>query len=153
MLNFPFYNKHANHIFLDKNLRDYTNKSNFVSFNKFTEQHKNTNTNTNKTPNNSLLSASLINYRNYSDSFANNENHDSELEKEDYFCDLSDLSDCHCDCYHFSNNNKNNDKNNNKNNKNNDKNTIMKKMYFLIGGTTVFIGIGTAIALLYYKYF
>ena len=47
MLNFPFYNKHANHIFLDKKLRDYTNKSNFVSFNKFTEQHKNTNTNTN----------------------------------------------------------------------------------------------------------
>jgi hypothetical protein len=148
MLNFPFYNKHANHIILDKNLRDYIKKSNTDSFNKFSEQrqqYKNTNTNSN----NSLLAASLMNYRNYSETFANNQIDDSELEKEGYFCDLSDLSDCDCDCYYISN--KNNDNNNNTNKSNN--NTIIKKMYILIAGTTSIIGIGAGIALLYYKYF
>jgi len=148
MLNFPFYNKHANHIILDKNLRDYIKKSNTDSFNKFSEQrqqYKNTNTNSN----NSLLAASLMNYRNYSETFANNQIDDSELEKEGYFCDLSDLSDC--DCYYISNKNKDNNTNNNTNKSNN--NTIIKKMYILIAGTTSIIGIGAGIALLYYKYF
>jgi len=148
MLNFPFYNKHSNYLILDKNLRDYIKKSNTDSFNKFSEQrqqYKNTNTNSN----NSLLAASLMNYRNYSETFANNQIDDSELEKEGYFCDLSDLSDCDCDCYYISN--KNNDNNNNTNKSNN--NTIIKKMYILIAGTTSIIGIGAGIALLYYKYF
>jgi len=144
MLNFPFYNKHANHIILDKNLRDYIKKSNTDSFNKFSEQrqqYKNTNTNSN----NSLLAASLMNYRNYSETFANNQIDDSELEKEGYFCDLSDLSDCD----YISNKNKDNNNNTNKSNNN----TIIKKMYILIAGTTSIIGIGAGIALLYYKYF
>jgi hypothetical protein len=158
MLNFPFYNKHANHIILDKNLRDYIKKSNTDSFNKFSEQrqqYKNTNTNSN----NSLLVASLMNYRNYSETFANNQIDDSELEKEGYFCDLSDLSDCDCDCYYISNNNTNNNTNKNKDNNTNkntnksNNNTIIKKMYILIAGTTSIIGIGAGIALLYYKYF
>ena len=145
MLNFPFYNKHSNYLILDKNLRDYIKKSNTDSFNKFSEQrqqYKNTNTNSN----NSLLAASLMNYRNYSETFANNQIDDSELEKEGYFCDLSDLSDlsdCDCDCYYISNNNTNKSNNN----------TIIKKMYILIAGTTSIIGIGAGIALLYYKYF
>ena len=140
MLNFPFYNKHNNNIILDKKLRDYTNKSNMIYFNKFVEEHKN--------KNKSLLSASLINYRNYSDSFANNQINDSESEKEDYLCNFCDLSDC--DCYHFSVNNSEHSNTNDSNTKNN---TITKKMYILIGGTTSIIGIGIGFTVFYYKYF
>jgi len=152
MLSFPFYNKHSNCLILDKNLRDYIKKSNVDSFNKFAEVHKNTNVSNTNTiaiahikKKNSLLTASLMNYRNYSDTFENKQFDDSELEKEDYmynFCDLSDLSDC--DCSHFSSNNNTNNKNNQNNN-----NTIMKRMYILIGGTII-IGIGSTI--FYCKY-
>ena len=137
MLNFPFYNKHINHLVLDKNLRDYIKKSNTDSFNKFSEQHqqyKNTKPNSNK----SLLASSLFNYRNYSDTFTNNQTDLVDLENEDYLCNFCDLND---DCIEF---NKYQNKTNN---------TIAKKMYFLIGGTTAFIGIGTWVAVLYYKYF
>jgi len=156
MLNFPFYNKHSNYLILDKNLRDYIKKSNTVSFNKFNEQQQQQYKNTKPNSNNSLLSASLMNYRNYSDTFINNQNDVSELENEDYFCGLSDLSDCDCDCsYHFSNNNNNNNNNtaNTANTANTTNNIIIKKFYFLIGGTSAFIGIATGITVLYYKYF
>ena len=146
MLNFPFYNKHINHLVLDKNLRDYIKKSNTDSFNKFSEQHqqyKNIKTNLS----NSLLSSSLINYRNYSDTFTNNQTDLVDLENEDYLCNFCDLND---DCIEF---NKYQNKTNKTNNTNNTNNTIAKKMYFLIGGTTAFIGIGTWVAVLYYKYF
>jgi hypothetical protein len=167
MLNFPFYNKHSNYLILDKNLRDYIKKTNTVSFNKFTEQqeqqqYKNTKTNSN----NSLLSASLMNYRNYSDTFINNQIDVSELENEDYLCNFCDLSDCQ---HIFSSNNTNttNTTNNrntanttnipNSTNSTNITNTtnkiIIKKIYFLIGGTSAFIGIATGITVLYYKYF
>ena len=145
MLNFPFYNKHSNYLILDKNLRDYIKKSNTCSFNKFAEkqehqQYKKTKPNSS----NSLLYASLINYRNYSDTFTNNQNCDCDLENEDYLCNFCDL-------------NNDDDEFNNKNSKhdaaNTAKLTIAKKMFFLIGGTTAFIGIGTGIAVLYYKYF
>jgi len=147
MLNFPFYNKHINHLVLDKNLRDYIKKSNTDSFNKFAEkqqdqqQYKNIKTNLS----NSLLSSSLINYRNYSDTFTNNQTCDCDLENEDYLCNFCDLND-DCDIEF-------NNKNSKSNSANSAKITIAKKIYFLIGGTTAFIGIGTWVAVLYYKYF
>jgi hypothetical protein len=142
MLNFPFYNKHSNYLILDKNLRDYIKKSNTDSFNKFSEerqQYKNKNKNSNS--NNSLLAASLINYRNYSDTFTNNQTEVSELEKEDYLCNFCDLSDCQ-DVVTSNSTNSTNTTNN----------TIVKKMYFLIGGTSAFIGIGIGFTVFYYKY-
>jgi len=142
MLNFPFYNKHNNHIILDKKLRDYTNKSNMSSFNKFSQHQKN--------KNKSLLTTSLINYRNYSDTFVNNKINDSELEKEDYLCNFCDLSDNDCYCYHFSGNNSNHNNTNDSNTKNS---SITKKMCILIGGTTSVIGLGIGFAVFYYKYF
>jgi len=144
MLNFPFYNKHSNYLILDKNLRDYIKKSNTDSFNKFSEQRQqytNPNPNPNPNSNNSLFAASLINYRNYSDTFTNNQTEVSELENEDYLCNFCDLND-YQDIVTSNNTNSTNTTNN----------TIAKKMYFLIGGTSAFIGIGTGIALLYYKY-
>ena len=93
------------------------------------------------------MSSSLINYRNYSDTFTNNQTDLVDLENEDYLCNFCDLND---DCIEF---NKYQNKTNKTNNTNNTNNTIAKKMYFLIGGTTAFIGIGTWVAVLYYKYF
>ncbi len=93
MLSFLFYNKHNNHIILDKNLRDYIKKCNTDSFNKFSEQQQQFK-NTKPISNNSLLAAPLINYRNYSDTFTNNQPEVSDLENEDYLCNFCDLSDC-----------------------------------------------------------
>jgi hypothetical protein len=147
MFNFPFYNKHTNYLILDKNLRDHIKKSNTDSFNKFAEkqqyqqQYKNIKT----ILSNSLLSSSLINYRNYSDTFINNQICHCDLENEDYLCNFCDLDD--------DNEIEFNNKNSKPNTANTEKITIAKKMFFLIGGTTAFIGIGTWVAVLYYKYF
>jgi hypothetical protein len=136
MLNFPFYNKHINHLVLDKNLRDYIKKSNTDSFNKFSEkqqhqqQYKNIKTNLS----NSLLSSSLINYRNYSDTFANDNIDCNELENEDYLCNFYDLNDDNID---FKNNHNNHNNNNKTDNHTNDNNSIIKKLYIFIGGTTI----------------
>lgn len=138
MLNFPFYNKHSNHLILDKKLRDYIKRVNTNYFNKFAEQQQqNKNTKTNST--NSLLSASLINYRNYSDSFANDNIYDNELENEQYLCNFYDLNDDNID----SNNNNNQPDNDTNDNNNN----IIENFYIFIGGTTI-IGI----TFIFYKY-
>ena len=142
MLNFPF----SNQLILDKNLRDYIKKANTNSFNKFTEQqqqYKNTKTNSN----NSLLSASLINYRNYSDTFANNNIDDNELESEEYLCNFYDLNDDNIDFKNNHNNHINHNNNNKTDNHTNDNNSIIKKLYIFIGGTTI-IGI----TFIFYKY-
>ena len=142
MLNFPFYNKHINHLVLDKNLRDYIKKSNTDSFNNFSEkqqhqqQYKNIKTNLS----NSLLSSSLINYRNYSDTFTKNQTCDCDLENEDYLCNFYDLNDD--GDIEFNNKNSKPNSANSTNSTNSAKITIAKKIYFLIGGTTAFIGIG-----------
>jgi hypothetical protein len=146
MLNFPFYNKHINHLVLDKNLRDYIKKSNTDSFNKFAEkqqeqQYKKTNPNSS----NSLLHASLINYRNYSDTFTSNQT-DCDLENEDYLCNFCDLNDD--DNVEFNNKNS---KTATANISNTAKTTIAKKMYFLIGVAGAFITIGSGITFIYYK--
>jgi hypothetical protein len=149
MLNFPFYNKHNNHLILDKKLRDYIKKSNTDSFNNFAkyQEHKNTKTNSNT----SLLSCSLINYRNYSDTFANDKIDCSELENEDYLCNFYDFNDdCGVDFNNNNNTNKTNKTDNdiNDNNDNNDNNeNIIKMLVIFIGGTTI-IGI----TFIFYKY-
>jgi len=142
MLSFPFYNKYTNHLILDKKLRDYIKKSNTDSFNKFSQHQEYKNTKT--TSHNLLLSSSLINYRNYSDTFANDNIDCNELENEDYLCNFYDLNDDNID---FKNNHNNHNNNNKTDNHTNDNNSIIKKLYIFIGGTTI-IGI----TFIFYKY-
>lgn len=147
MLSFPFYNKHTNHLILDKKLRDYIKKSTTDSFNKFSQQqqeYKNTKTNSN----NLLLSSSLINYRNYSDTFANDKIDYNELENEDYLCNFYDFNnDCNVDFNNKNNKNKRNANDTNDDNNKDKNNNIIKNFVIFIGGTTI-IGI----TFIFYKY-
>jgi hypothetical protein len=143
MLSFLFYNKNSNQLILDKNLRDYVKKCNMDSFNKFAEKHKHPQEYKNIKTNSSIssLSSSLMNYRNYSDTFTNNQTYDCDLENEDYLCNFCDLNDH--DGSEFNNKNSNPDTENTVN--------AAKKIFFLIGAAGAFITIGTGITFLYYK--
>ena len=149
MLSFPFYNKYTNHLILDKKMRDYIKKSNTDSFNKFSQHQEYKNTKTNS--NNLLLSSSLINYRNYSDTFANDNIDYNELENEDYLCNFYDFNNDNGVEFNNNNNKTNNhandNNNNNKDNNNNNNNNIIKILVIFIGGTTI-IGI----TFIFYKY-
>jgi hypothetical protein len=183
MLNFPFYNKHINHLVLDKNLRDYIKKSNTDSFNKFAEkqqeqQYKKTNPNSS----NSLLHASLITpsvKENETNSFSFTDKSPTERNSGDalrpnflsFRCNYRNYSDtftsnqtCDCDLENedylcnFCDLNDDcdiefNNKNSKSNSANSAKTTIAKKMYFLIGVAGAFITIGTGITFIYYKKF
>ena len=84
MFNFPFY-KYYNPLTLNTDLHDYIKKSNIDSFNKFAERNKQSKQN--------KLQLSLINYRNYSDTFLrNHKKSKDELKNEDYLCDFCDLN-------------------------------------------------------------
>ena len=139
--------RNNNQLILDKNLRDYVKKCNTDSFNKFAEKHKHEQEYKNRKHNPSIssLSSSLLNYRNYSDTFTNNQTYDCDLENEDYLCNFCDLND-HDDGSEL----------NNKNSKPDTENTVntvnaAKKIYFLIGVAGAFITIGTGITFIYYK--
>jgi len=119
MLNYPF-NKNYNTLPLTVNLRDYIKKANRDSFNNYIKKSTET-----------KLQYSLMNYRNYSDTFLNNKKYVEDLQTGYYLCDRDNEA------------NDDNDAN-----KENDNNIYIKKNIFFLIST--FIGGSTIIGIYYF---
>ena len=130
MFNFPFYN--YNPLILDEELRKYIKNSNTKSFNNFIEQNKV-----------KKLQPSLINYRNYSNTFLNDKTSTNHgLKNEDYLCDFCDLNDPNDP-------NDPNDDNDDDKKENNKNKGFLIFITRLIGGVSI---IGGITILYYYTY-
>jgi hypothetical protein len=124
MFNYPFY-KNYNNLPLTANLRDFIKKANRDSFNNFAKKSKET-----------KLHYSLMNYRNYSDTFLNNKKYVEDLQTGYYLCDGDNEA-----------NNDDNEANKGNDNKIHNNKNIFFVVSTFIGGSTI---IGFTI--FYYKY-